>query len=192
MTLFCSLFHSLISYQNYFYLKKKKKIFIFDRDGVLIKDYGYIFEKKKLKWLKGAISAIKFLNKKKIFVCVATNQSGISRGYFTRKDLEIFHKFMQKILHNNKCYIDKFYYCPFYKGGIIKKYKKDSFDRKPKPGMILKALRDFKVKKENAYMIGDSKIDYLAAKRSGVEFQYKKKISLYKQVRDVIKYSKLN
>lgn len=173
-------------------MKKKKKIFIFDRDGVLIKNYGYIFEKKKLKWLKGAISAIKFLNKKKIFVCIATNQSGISRGYFTRKDLEILHKFMQKILHNNKCYIDKFYYCPFYKGGIIKKYKKDSFDRKPNPGMILKALRDFKVKKENAYMIGDSKIDYLAAKRSGVEFQYKKKISLYKQVRDVIKYSKLN
>jgi D-glycero-D-manno-heptose 1,7-bisphosphate phosphatase len=169
-------------------LKKEKKIFIFDRDGVLIKNYGYVFEKKNLKWLKGAISAIKFLNKKRIFICVVTNQSGISRGYFTKKDLEIFHKFMQKTLYRNKCYIDKIYYCPFYKEGIIKKYRKDSFDRKPNPGMILKALRDFKVKKKNAYMIGDNKIDYLAAKKSGIKFQYKKKISLYKQVADIIKF----
>ena len=38
---------------------------------------------------------------------------------------------MQKTLYRNKCYIDKFYYCPFYKKGIVKKYRKDSFDRKP-------------------------------------------------------------
>ena len=86
--------------------------------------------------------------------------------------------------------MNKIYFCPFYKKGKILKYKKDSFDRKPKPGMILRALRDFQVKKKNSYMIGDNKIDYLAAKKSGIKFQYKKKISLYKQVKDIISLSK--
>ena len=63
------------------------KCFFFDRDGVLIKNYGYVHEINKLKWLKGSIEAIKFLNKCKIKVIVITNQSGIARGYFTEKEL---------------------------------------------------------------------------------------------------------
>ena len=45
------------------------KIVFFDRDGVLIKNYGYVYKIKYLKWLKGSISAIKYLNKKKNQSC---------------------------------------------------------------------------------------------------------------------------
>ena len=55
------------------------KCFFFDRDGVLIKNYGYFCDKDKIKWLNGAIKAIKILNKYKIKVVVVTNQSGIAR-----------------------------------------------------------------------------------------------------------------
>ena len=70
------------------------KCFFFDRDGVLIKDYGYFFNKSKIKWLKGAINSIKILKRKKIKVIVITNQSGIARGFFDENDLNKFHKQM--------------------------------------------------------------------------------------------------
>jgi D-glycero-D-manno-heptose 1,7-bisphosphate phosphatase len=165
--------------------KNKKKAFIFDRDGVLIKNYGYIYDYKKIKWLKGSIKAINFLNKKKIKVIIATNQSGIARGYFTEKQLSVFHYFIKIFLKKKSAKIDAIYYCPFYKNGLIKKYAKDSFLRKPNPGMILRALRDFNLKTENCFMIGDSRSDYLAAKKANVNFEYKKKCNLFDQVQSI-------
>jgi len=165
--------------------KNKKKAFIFDRDGVLIKNYGYIYKIKKIKWLKGSIEAINFLNKKKIKVIVATNQSGISRGYFTEQQLSAFHYSIKNFLKKRSAKIDAIYYCPFYKNGLIKKYCKDSLLRKPNPGMIFKAFKDFNLKPENCFMIGDSRSDYLAAKRADINFEYKKKYSLFNQVKSI-------
>ena len=100
------------------------KSFFFDRDGVLIKNYGYFCNKNKIKWLKGAIEAIKILNKKKIKVIMVTNQSGVARGYFTENELRNFHKTMVNQLSIKKAKIDKIYYCPFHPNAKIKKYKK--------------------------------------------------------------------
>ena len=166
---------------------KEKKVFFFDRDGVLIKNYGYLINCSKIKWLNGAIKAIRFLNKKKIKVIIVTNQSGVARGYFSVKQLRKFHNNFIYKLNKRKAYVDKIYFCPFYKKGKILKYKKDSFDRKPNPGMILKALRDFKINRDNAFMIGDSKSDYLASKRAGIRFEFKKKYPLDKQVKNIVK-----
>ena len=77
------------------------KCFFFDRDGVLIKNYGYFCDKDKIKWLKGSFEAIKFLNKLSIKVVVVTNQSGIARGFYTEKKLNDFHNFMNFILKKN-------------------------------------------------------------------------------------------
>jgi len=166
---------------------KEKKVFFFDRDGVLIKNYGYLINYNKIKWLNGAINAIRFLNKKKIKVIIITNQSGVARGYFSIKQLREFHNNFIYKLNKCKAYVNKIYFCPFYKKGKILKYKKDSFDRKPKPGMILKALKEFKIKKNSAFMIGDSKSDYLASKRAGIRFEFKKKCPLDKQVKSIVK-----
>ena len=151
--------------------------FLFDRDGVLIKNLGYLIDSSK----------IKFLNKKKIKVIIVTNQSGVARGYFSIKQLKRFNSDFLSRLIKFKARVDKIYFCPFYKKGIIPRYKKDSFDRKPNPGMILKALKKFKIKKKNSFMIGDSRSDYLAAKRAGIKFEYKKNYSLYKQVKNIMK-----
>ncbi len=166
---------------------KEKKIFFFDRDGVLIKNYGYLINYNKIKWLNGAINAIRFLNKKKIKVVIITNQSGVARGYFSIAQLREFHEHLIYKLNKRKAHVNKIYFCPFYKKGKILKYKKDSFDRKPKPGMILKALKEFKIKKDSAIMIGDRKSDYLASKRAGIRFEFKKKCSLDKQVKNIFK-----
>jgi D-glycero-D-manno-heptose 1,7-bisphosphate phosphatase len=166
---------------------RDRKAFFFDRDGVLIKNYGYLINSNKIKWLKGAIEAIKFLNKKKIKVIIVTNQSGVARGFFSIYELRKFHNNFMLKLGERKAYINKLYFCPFYKMAKILEYKKDSFDRKPNPGMILKALKKFKIKKNNSFMIGDSKSDYLASKKAGIRFEYKKKCSLDKQVKNIVK-----
>jgi D-glycero-D-manno-heptose 1,7-bisphosphate phosphatase len=103
------------------------------------------------------------------------------------KQLRKFHDNFMCKLNKRKAYVNKIYFCPFYKKGKILKYKKDSFDRKPNPGMILKALKDFKIKKDSAFMIGDSKSDYYAAKRAGIKFEFKKNYPLDKQVKNIFK-----
>ena len=125
--------------------------FLFDRDGVLIKNLGYLIDSSKIKFLKGSIKTIKFLNKKKIKVIIVTNQSGVARGYFSIKQLKRFNSDFLSRLIKFKARVDKIYFCPFYKKGIIPRYKKDSFDRKPNPGMILKALKKFKIKKKKFF-----------------------------------------
>ncbi len=162
------------------------KTFFFDRDGVLIKNYGYVSDIKKIKWLKGAISAIKFLNKKKIKVIVITNQSGVARGYFTENDLLKFHNYLNRILKKYNAKINEFIYCPFHPKAKIKKYRKITNMRKPGNGMILKAFKKYNITEKNCFMIGDEKKDFLAAKKSGVLFEYKKKISLEYQVKKII------
>ena len=156
-------------------------MFFLDRDGVLIKNYGYFCNKDKIKWLKGSFKSIKILNKLKIKVVVITNQSGIARGFYTEKKLREFHNFMNLILKKKQSKIDNFYYCPFHPSGKINKYKKASNLRKPNNGMLLKAIKKYKVKPSECFMIGDKKTDYLCAKKTKVSFEYKKNYSLDKQ-----------
>ena len=166
------------------------KCIFFDRDGVLIKNYGYVYENRKLKWLKGSINAIKFLNKKNIKVVVITNQSGIARGIFSEDDLNGFHRFMKYQLLKKNARIDDFFYCPYHPRGKIKKYKKKSLLRKPNNGMLLNAMKKYKLKSNNCFMIGDEKKDYLSAKKTNINFEYKKNYSLEKQIKSIfIKYN---
>ncbi len=163
------------------------KCFFLDRDGVLIKNYGYFHKEDKIKWLKGAINSIKYLNFKKIKVVVITNQSGVARGYFSEKQLKIFHQTMLNHLLKRKAKIDEIFYCPFHEHGVIKKYKKKSNLRKPDNGMLLKAMKQFKLHPSECVMIGDQRSDYLCAKKSKVYFEYKKKYALDIQVNNVLK-----
>ena len=163
------------------------KCIFFDRDGVLIKNYGYLNDISKLKWLNGAINSIKILNKKKIRAVVVTNQSGIARGFFTEQELKKFHTGMNYILKKKKAIIDTFFYCPFHPNGKIKKYKKKSNLRKPGNGMLLKAMKKFKLRPSECAMIGDQKCDYLSAKKTKIYFEYKKNYALDIQINNVLK-----
>ena len=163
------------------------KCFLFDRDGVLIKNYGYIINKNKIKWLKGAINAIKILNDKKIKVVIVTNQSGVARGYFDENQLNQIHNYINYIIKKNKAKIDHFFYCPYHPKGKIKKYSKKSNLRKPNNGMLIKALKKYNLKPSDCFMIGDQKSDYLSAKKTKIPFEYKKNYSLEKQVNNILK-----
>ena len=140
----------------------------FDRDGVLNEEVGYLWEIEKFRWIDGAREAIKFCNERGILTIVVTNQSGIARGMYTSREVDALHDFMQKSLAEVGAHIDGFYYCPHYPEGSVKEFSVACDCRKPKPGMILKACKEFKIQPAQAILFGDSERDIEAAKTAGL------------------------
>lgn len=152
-------------------MKKKTKIAFLDRDGVLNKSdikNGYVGFIKDFKWIVGAKKAIKFLKKNKFKVVIVTNQSGVARGFFSIKDVYKLHKYLKLELIRFGTTVDKIYFCPYHKDGIIKRYKKNSILRKPKIGMFLKASKIWNIDKKKSFMIGDQKTDLQFAKKAKI------------------------
>ena len=155
---------------------------MFDRDGTLNKNFGYVSQYKNFKWLKGSVDALKFLKFFKIKSIIITNQSGIGRGLYTMKDFLNLNKEINYFLKKKQANIDKFYCAPYFRKSKNNKYKKGKNLRKPDNGMIQKALKDFKLSNKNCVMIGDKNLDYLAAKKSKINFYKKQNISLFSQL----------
>jgi D-glycero-D-manno-heptose 1,7-bisphosphate phosphatase len=172
-------------------LWQKNKVVFFDRDGVLNKNTGYVHKSKDFIWLNGAKKAIKYLNNNNYKIIIITNQSGIGRGYYKEKNVVALHQWINKDLKKIKAKIDDFYFCPFHCKYGIGKYKQRSFDRKPNPGMIFKAIKKWNVNKEKSFMVGDSLSDKIAAKRANIKFFYKKNYSLLKQVKEILPYNEI-
>jgi D-glycero-D-manno-heptose 1,7-bisphosphate phosphatase len=153
-------------------MKKKIKIAFLDRDGVLnssaIKN-GYVGFIKDFNWIPGAKKVIKLLKEKEFKVVIVTNQSGIARGYFSTSDVYKLHRYLKKELIKFGTTVDKIYFCPYHKDGIIKKYKKNSILRKPRIGMFLKASKVWKIDKKKSFMIGDQKTDMEFAKSAKIK-----------------------
>ena len=168
---------------------KLSKIAFLDRDGVINScnpNSGYIGLLKDFKWVQGAIKAIKFLNEKNYKVVVVTNQSGVARGFFKIKDVKRIHSFIQKKLKENEAKINKFYFCPFHKDGIVKKYKKNSLLRKPNIGMFHLAQKKWNIDKKSSFMIGDKKTDIEFAKKAKIRGYLFNQKNLYKFIKDII------
>jgi D-glycero-D-manno-heptose 1,7-bisphosphate phosphatase len=158
---------------------KKIKIAFLDRDGVLNsseKNRGYIGFIKDFRWISGAKKTIKFLKKKNFKVVIVSNQSGIARGYFSIKDVYKLHRYFKKELAKYGTKVDRIYFCPYHKDGIVKKYKKNSSLRKPRIGMFLKASKVWNIDKKKSFMIGDQKTDMEFAKRAKIKgYQFNQK-----------------
>jgi D-glycero-D-manno-heptose 1,7-bisphosphate phosphatase len=139
-----------------------------DRDGVINVDHGYISRVEDFEWIEGAIDVVKRFNDKGWWVFVVTNQSGIARGYYTEEQMQTLHDWLNAELAKSGARIDRIYHCPFHEDGTIPRYTKDSYDRKPKPGRLIRAMTDFLVIKERSFLIGDKQADLEAAQAAGV------------------------
>jgi D-glycero-D-manno-heptose 1,7-bisphosphate phosphatase len=139
-----------------------------DRDGVINVDRNYVFRSEDFEWVEGAIETIAAFNARGWWVFVVTNQSGIARGFYTEEQMETLHAWLNAELAARDARIDRIYHCPFHAEGTIERYRRDSYDRKPKPGMLIRAMTDFPVIKERSFLIGDKPADLEAAKAAGV------------------------
>lgn len=142
---------------------------LFDRDGTLTEDKGYTFRPEALRFLPGAIDAIRAVNAAGWRAIIVTNQSGVARGMFTEADVWRFHAHMHAALAAEGAWIDAYYYCPFLADAPVAAFADpDPPDRKPNPGMILRAIADFGLDAAGCALIGDQPSDLEAAQRAGV------------------------
>ncbi|MDR1377900.1 MAG: HAD family hydrolase [Synergistaceae bacterium] len=142
----------------------KNKAAFFDRDGTINVDTVHTYKTEELRFIVGVPELIRRYNDKGFLVIVITNQSGIARGLFTETDMRKFHEYMNWRLNNEYgAHIDAFYFCPHHPD-----FTGDCECRKPKPGLIQQAIRDFNICVEQSVMFGDSDSDVKAATATGV------------------------
>jgi D-glycero-D-manno-heptose 1,7-bisphosphate phosphatase len=143
---------------------------IFDRDGVLNEDVAYAYQPAQIRWVEGAMAAVRSVNDAGLYAFVATNQSGVARGYYTEADVVALHDWMNaELARIAGAHIDAFVFSPFHPEATLEAYRRDSNCRKPKPGMILELLDRFPVDPARTVMIGDNPSDVAAAHAAGVE-----------------------
>lgn len=149
---------------------------LLDREGVLIQlpkfsleeaSLDFITRKDQLELIEGSIEAIKILNRKDIKVIIVTNMPQIGRGLITEAEAEEINSHFTKLFHKQGARIDGIYYCPHHPIHGIGKYKIECSCRKPKPGMLLQAQKDFNLDLEKSFMIGDRTSDIKAGIAAG-------------------------
>ncbi len=145
-----------------------RKLALFDRDGVINADKEYLHRIEDVEWIPGVFEIMARLKKEGYTIVVVTNQSGVARGYYSEQDVESLHQWMAEEVRKHGGEISRFYYCPHLPGAPVSAYDKECECRKPKPGMILQALREFNADAAQSFLIGDSQRDIDAAEQAGV------------------------
>jgi D-glycero-D-manno-heptose 1,7-bisphosphate phosphatase len=140
----------------------------FDRDGVLNVDHGYAHRPEQLEWIPGAPDAVRLLNEAGYYVFVITNQSGVARGLYDEAAVNLFHAHMQDSLAAYGAHIDAFYYCPHHPEGVVKQFAVRCRCRKPLPGMLEQAAREWPIDRARSFVIGDKDDDMAAASAFGI------------------------
>ncbi len=141
---------------------------ILDRDGVLNVDHGYVGRREDFAWVTGAQTAVRLATEAGWQVFVATNQSGIARGFYGEADLRHLMGWVADELRRAGGTLDDWRFCPFHPDATVDAYKRVSDWRKPAPGMLLDLLRAWDVPAARAVMVGDQDSDMLAAVAAGV------------------------
>ncbi len=165
----CEDFHrGVVTAKN---LRNKQRAVFLDRDGTINKYVGFLRSPEKLELLPGAAEAIKRINKTGYLAIVVTNQPVIARGEITVEQLDEIHNKLETLLGQEGAYLDAIYYCPHHpdKGfpGEIPELKIDCDCRKPKPGMLLQAAKDFNIDLNQSIMVGDDERDMEAGRAAG-------------------------
>ena len=139
----------------------------FDRDGTLNLDPGYLGDPEKVNLYKGVPEVIKKLKDEFGFkIIVISNQSGISRGYITKEDVEAVNEKINELLKQHNTSIDAFYFCPYHPE--FNSSEKVSC-RKPSPEMVFNAAQDFNIDLSRSYFVGDKLSDVQCGANAGTK-----------------------
>ena len=142
----------------------KKAIFL-DRDGVLVdnSEHYYIWETDQLTLVDGAIENLKLLSQKGFQLFIVSNQGGISRGLYSKDDIQKLHTELVQIFRANLIEIVEIAFCPHHPE--VEK----CLCRKPDSLMIERLIAKYKIDKSDSYLIGDSQSDMDAAEKAGIQ-----------------------
>lgn len=170
-------YHSVIQdYKNGIMAQKnwaypQKAIFL-DRDGTINESNGFINQPEKFKLLPNTAEAIKTINLSGFLCIVITNQPVLARGECSYKTLKAIHNKMETVLGDQGAYVDALYFCPHHpdKGfeSEVESLKKECDCRKPKIGLIKKAIETYHIDLEQSWFVGDTTTDIQTGVNAGM------------------------
>ena len=150
----------------------KTAIFL-DRDGVINIEKNYVYRIEDFAFVSGIFDVCRSAQDAGLIPIVVTNQAGIGRGYYTEDDFQRITAWMVDQFRLRGIRIGHVYHCPFHPTAGIGEYRRESFDRKPNPGMILKARDDFALDLANSVLVGDKDSDIEAGRAAGIRYNVK-------------------
>lgn len=139
-----------------------------DRDGVINEEVGYLHRAEDVRWVEGIVPLCRTAQELGYKLVVVTNQSGIARGLYTTEVFEELMAWMRSELARNGVTLDAVYHCPYHPKHGVGEWKREHEDRKPGPGMLLRAARDLGLNLAQSVMVGDRCSDLGAAKAAGL------------------------
>ncbi|MBI3901590.1 MAG: HAD family hydrolase [Nitrosomonadales bacterium] len=145
-----------------------KKALFLDRDGIINLDQGYVYQPEKFEFVEGIFDVCRYADEQGYLLVVVTNQAGIGRGYYTEQDFQNLTQWMLGQFAKQDITITAVYHCPYHPQAGIGDFRKESFDRKPNPGMLLRAQSDLALDLKESMLVGDKESDIEAAINAGV------------------------
>lgn len=163
-----------------------KAIFI-DRDGTINVEKHYLHRIEDFVFLPGAVDGMRMLQDIGYKLIIITNQSGIGRGYYSEKELEVLNNWVVNELERWGVIIDGVYYCPHLPDAKIEKYRMVCNCRKPALGLYEKAIKEHDINIDQSWAIGDKIRDCSICEKSeckGYLIGENEKIEIVNRVKD--------
>jgi D-glycero-D-manno-heptose 1,7-bisphosphate phosphatase len=139
-----------------------------DRDGTISEEVGYLNHPSRFRIFPYSGAAVKLLNINGWLAIVVTNQSGVARGYFPEEMIRTVHEQLNIELAGATARLDAIYYCPHHPTAGQAPFRLDCECRKPKPGLIHQAAKDFDIDLTQSWMVGDRYSDIQMAHNAGL------------------------
>lgn len=139
-----------------------------DRDGVLNEERAFVHRPQDFAFIPGAIEALRLLQEAAYRLVVITNQSGIARGLYGEADYLALTEHMRARLEACGVRLDAVEYCPHLPEAPVARYRVDCGCRKPRPGMLLKAIEALDIDAPASFLVGDRLSDLEAGRAAGV------------------------
>lgn len=162
-----------------------------DRDGVISKEVNLLCKPEQMELIEGVGEAIRYINQKGYLAIVVTNQPVIARNLCSLEELDYIHAKLETLLGHEYAYLNAIYYCPHHPDSGYpeerKEYKIKCDCRKPAPGMLLRAAKDWNIDMSQSYMIGDRDSDVRAGENAGCKASFKIEMNKSNALLDVLK-----
>ena len=139
-----------------------------DRDGVINIEKNYVSTIEEFEFIDGIFDLCRLANKLGFLIIVITNQAGIGRGYYSEADFQHLTRWMVDRFADEGVAIARVYHCPDHPTAGIGEYLRESYDRKPNPGMLLRARDELNIDLPNSVLVGDKASDIQAGIAAGV------------------------
>lgn len=149
-------------------MHQPRRALFLDRDGVINVEKNYVHRIEDFEFMPGIFELCSTARERGLALVVVTNQAGIGRGYYTEAEYQRLTAWMLGEFRARGIPLDAVHHCPYHPTAGIGDYRRESFDRKPNPGMLLKARDALGLDLPRSVLIGDKPSDIAAGRAAGV------------------------